>query len=151
MIRSFFLMSLLLCLSIPAWALPDPLAAALRKCAAQSSQEQRLACFDALVTELPKVEADSFGMTADIVHKRDPVAERQTNEAVLPGKIIALGRTPNGALVFTLDNQQVWVQAQVEPSKQFLVGDFVHIEHGAMGSLWLAADKARKTRVKRIS
>jgi hypothetical protein len=151
MIRSFFFVSLLLCLSMPALALPDPLAAALRKCAVQSDQEQRLACFDALVTELPKVEADSFGMTADIVHKRDPVAERQTNEAVLPGKIIALGRAPNGALVFTLDNQQVWVQAQAEPSKQFVVGDLVHIEHGAMGSLWLAADKARKTRVKRIS
>jgi hypothetical protein len=151
MIRSVFSVSLLLCLSMPAWALPDPLAAALRKCATMSDQEQRLACFDALVTELPKVEADSFGMTADIVHKRDPVAERQTNEAVLPGKIVALGRTPNGALVFTLDNQQVWVQAQAEPSKQFVVGDLVHIEHGAMGSLWLAADKARKTRVKRIS
>jgi hypothetical protein len=151
MIRSFLLVSLLLCLSIPALALPDPLGAALRKCAAQTDQEQRLACFDALVTELPKVEADSFGMTADIVHKRDPVAERQTHEAVLPGKIIAVGRTPNGAQVFTLDNQQVWLQAQAEPSKQFVVGDLVHIEHGAMGSLWLAADKARKTRVKRIS
>jgi hypothetical protein len=26
----------------------------------------------------------------------------------------------------------------------------VQIEHGAMGSLWLAADHHRKTRVKRI-
>jgi hypothetical protein len=151
MIRRFFFASLLLCFTIPALALPDPLAAALRKCAAMTDQAQRLACFDALVTELPKVEADSFGMTADIVHKRDPVAERHSNDAVLPGKIIALGRTPNGALVFTLDNQQVWLQAEVEPGKLFVVGDLVRIEHGAMGSLWLAADKARKTRVKRIS
>ena len=151
MIRSCAAVILLACWGMSAVALPDPLAAALRKCAAQSDQALRLACFDALVTELPKVEADSFGMTADIVHKRDPAAERQTNEAVLPGKIVALGRTPTGELIFTLDNQQVWVQAQAEPSKQFVVGDVVRIEHGAMGSLWLAADKARKTRVKRIS
>ena len=56
-----------------------------------------------------------------------------------------------GQLVFTLDNQQVWIQTEVKSRIQFAVGDVVHIEHGAMGSLWLAADKGRKTRVKRIS
>jgi hypothetical protein len=30
------------------------------------------------------------------------------------------------------------------------VGENVHIEHGAMGSLWLVADKHRKVRVKRL-
>ena len=89
-------------------------------------------------------------MTADIVHKRDPVAAHD-HDAVLPGKIVALSQTPKGEFIFTLDNQQVWIQAEAEPSKRFVVGDVVHIEHGAMGSWWLAADKARKTRVKRIS
>jgi hypothetical protein len=141
----------LLLVSAPAWSLPDPLAAGLKKCSAEADQDRRLACFDALVATLPKVEADSFGMTANIVHKRDPVAEREQDSAVLPGKIVALSQTPKGEFIFTLDNQQVWIQAQAEPSKRFVVGDVVHIEHGSMGTWWLAGDKARKTRVKRIS
>jgi hypothetical protein len=149
--RIVLLFGLLFLAGAPAWALPDPLAAGLKKCAAEEDHDKRLACFDALVTTLPKVEADSFGMTADIVHKRDPVHDHEHDEAVLPGRIVALSQTPKGEFIFTLDNQQVWIQAQAEPSKRFVVGDVVHIEHGAMGSWWLAADKARKTRVKRIS
>ncbi len=149
--RLGLLLGLLFFVGAPAWALPDPLAAGLKKCAAEEDQDKRLACFDALVTTLPKVQADSFGMTADIVRKRDPVFDHEPDSAVLPGKIVALSQTPKGEFIFTLDNQQVWIQAQAEPSKRFVVGDVVHIEHGAMGSWWLAADKARKTKVKRIS
>ena len=142
----------LLCLAtLPAYALTNPLADGLRRCAGETDQAKRLACFDALAAALPKVEADQFGLTADIAHKRDPVGERQVAEAVLPGKIVALREAAEGQLVFTLDNQQVWIQAEVKSRIQFAVGDVVRIEHGAMGSLWLAADKGRKTRVKRIS
>jgi hypothetical protein len=151
MIRNVWLIILLTACSVPALALPDPLAAGLRKCAAEAEQEKRLACFDTLAGTVPKVEADSFGMTADIAHKREPAAASQPQAAVLPGKIVALSHAPAGELIFKLDNQQVWRQTQAEPSKQFVVGDVVRIEHGAMGTWWLAADKARKTRVKRIS
>jgi hypothetical protein len=142
-------------MSASAIAMPDPLADGLRRCGGETDKAKRLACFDALVTTLPKIEADQFGLTADIVRKREPAAKAPVTEpqadAVLPGKIVALGLARGGELIFTLDNRQVWMQTQVEPSKQFVIGDAVHIEHGAMGSLWLAADKARKTRVKRIS
>jgi hypothetical protein len=129
----------------------DPLDASLRRCGAQTDQAQRLACFDALVAALPKVEADRFGMTAEIANKRDPVAERQAQTEILPATIIAVGAGGHGELIFTLDNQQVWMQTQAEPGKHFAVGEPVHIEHGAMGSLWLAASKGRMTKVKRIS
>jgi hypothetical protein len=151
MIRGGFAVCLLAFVYVPAGALTDPLASGLRRCAAETDQAKRLACFDALASTLPKVEADQFGLTADIARKRGPAAERQADDAVLPGKIVALRQAPKGEFIFTLDNQQVWIQTQPEPSKHFAVGDVVHIEHGAMGSLWLAADKARKTRVKRIS
>ena len=120
-------------------------------CRKVTDPTQRLACFDALAATLPKIEADRFGMTADIANKRDPESERRAKEAILPGRIVALGQGPRGEYIFTLDNGQVWMQAEVEPNKRFAVGDVVHIEHGAMSSLWLAADRARKTRVKRIS
>jgi hypothetical protein len=151
MIRACLVMTLLVWVSMPAGARTDPLADGLRRCAGETDQAKRLACFDALVATLPKIEADQFGLTADIARKHDPAGERQADDAVLPGKILALRQGSRGEWIFTLDNQQVWVQTVAEPSKRFVVGDVVHIEHGAMGSLWLAADKGRKTRVKRIS
>jgi len=137
--------------ALPAGAITNPLADGLRRCGTETDEPKRLACFDALLATLPKIEADQFGMTKDLALKRDPVHEKHADDTVLPGTIVALGQAGHGQLVFTLDNQQVWVQAEVEPSKIFSVGDVVHIEHGAMGSLWLAADHARKTRVRRIN
>jgi hypothetical protein len=142
----------LACVCLPAYALPNPLAEGLRRCASETDQAKRLACFDALTAALPKVEADQFGLTADIAKKRDPVAERPAAvEETLTGTIKAIREAPRGELVFVLDNQQVWIQAEVNSHIQFAVGETVHIEHGAMGALWLTADKARKTKVKRIA
>lgn len=151
MIRTCIGVILLASAALPAQALTNPLADGLRHCAGETDQAKRLACFDALAATLPKLEADQFGLTAGIARKRDPVGERQAADAVLPGKIVALREAADGRLVFTLDNQQVWIQTEVKSRIPFAVGDVVHIEHGAMGSLWLAADKGRKTRVKRVS
>jgi hypothetical protein len=135
---------------LPALAGTENLDNALRRCARESDPAQRLACFDAIVRTLPQVEADRFGITADIKHQRDPAAVEQANHEVLSGKISGLRQAPHGEWIFTLDNQQVWVQAEARPNIQFAVGEAVHIEHGAMSSLWLAADKNRKVRVKRL-
>ena len=70
---------------------------------------------------------------------------------MLNGKIAALRQGARGEWIFTLDNEQVWMQAEPQENIRFQVGESVRIEHGAMGTLWLAADKARKTKVKRIS
>jgi len=135
---------------LPALASAEPLDDALRRCAKEHDQTQRLACFDALASSLPQIEADRFGMTADIKHQRDPVAVEEAKHEVLGGKIVGLRQAPRGEYIFTLDNQQVWMQAEPKASIQFAVGEAVHIEHGAMSSLWLAADKGRKVRVKRL-
>ena len=97
----------------------------MQACAAAARRPirlQRLACFDSLVATLPKVEADRFGMTEEIANKRDPVAERQAQTEILPATIIAVGAGGHGELIFTLDNQQVWMQTQAEPGKHFAVG-----------------------------
>jgi hypothetical protein len=152
MTRAILLAVWLCCGALPAAAaLPNPLVDGLRHCAEESDQTKRLACFDALAATVPKVEADQFGMTANIARKRDPAAVSKQAEAILPGKIAGLAKTADGKLIFTLDNHQVWIQSEMNPRIEFVVGDAVHIEHGAMGSLWLAADKGRKTRVKRVS
>jgi hypothetical protein len=123
---------------------------ALRRCAKTSDQAQRLTCFDAIVSTLPQVEADRFGMTVGIERKRDPLAVPQARAAVLGGKIVGLSQAPHGEWTFTLDNRQVWIEAQPRPNIEFAVGENVQIEHGAMSSLWLVADQHRRVRVKRL-
>jgi hypothetical protein len=135
---------------VPALAITEKLDDALRRCAQQSEQAQRLACFDAIVRTLPQVEADRFGMTADIERKRDPLALQQPKDEVLGGKIAGLRQAAHGEWIFTLDNRQVWIEAESRPNVEFSLGEDVHIEHGAMSSLWLVADNHRKVRVKRV-
>jgi hypothetical protein len=135
---------------LPALAVAENLDDALRRCARQSDVAQRLACFDDIVRTLPQVEADRFGMTADIERKRDPQAVQQAKDEMLSGKISGLRQAPHGQLIFTLDNGQVWIQTEASPNVQFALSEDVHIEHGAMSSLWLVADKHRKVRVNRL-
>jgi len=89
---------------LPALAGTENLHDALRRCARESDQPQRLACFDAIVSALSQVEADRFGMTADIERKRDPLAVQQAKDEVLSGKISGLRQTLRGEWIFTLDN-----------------------------------------------
>jgi hypothetical protein len=135
---------------LPAMASAEKLDDSLRRCASEIDRTQRLACFDAIVNTLAQVEADRFGMTADIERQRDPTALQQAKNEVLSGKILSLREAPQGELIFTLDNRQVWIQAEATPKVGFAVGEDVHIEHGAMSSLWLVLDKHRKVRVKRL-
>jgi hypothetical protein len=147
------LRSIMLILSLaspPVSAAVEPLADGLRRCLLETDERKRLACFDALASALPKIRSDQFGMTVDIARKRDPVAESKNENESLSGKIAALQEAPRGEYIFTLDNGQIWIQAELRSNIRFEVGDAVQIEHGAMSSLWLAADHHRKTRVKRI-
>ena len=136
--------------SAPLLAAVEPVADGLRRCSLETDQGKRLACFDALASALPKIQSDQFGMTADIERKRDPVSVSKSENEALPGKIAALQEAPRGEYIFTLENGQIWIEAEARSAVHFAVGEAVQIEHGAMGSLWLAADHHRKTRVKRI-
>jgi hypothetical protein len=136
--------------STPVPAAIEPLADGLRRCSLETDEGKRLACFDALASALPKIKSDQFGMTVDIARKRDPAANPTSENESLPGKIAALVEAPRGEYIFTLDNGQMWIQAEQRSNIHFEVGEAVQIERGAMGSLWLAADHHRKTRVKRI-
>lgn len=144
------IMLLLALASAPVPAGIEPVSDGLRRCSLETDAQKRLACFDALVSALPKIQSDQFGMTVDIARKRDPVAIAKGENESLTGKIAALQEAPRGEYIFTLDSGQIWIQAESRPSIHFQVGETVQIERGAMGSLWLAADHHRKTRVKRI-
>lgn len=134
---------------LPAFVSAEKLDDDLRRCAKIGDQVQRLGCFDSIVIKLPQVEADRFGMTVDIERSRDPRAPPARDE-VLHGKIAGLAQAPSGEWTLTLDNRQVWVEAEARRNVQFVVGEEVHIEHGSMSSLWLVADQHRKVRVRRL-
>jgi hypothetical protein len=141
---------LLLALAIgSAHAGSEPVADGLRRCSRETDEHQRLACFDALASALPQIKTDQFGMTVDIAHKRDPAVGFDHSEA-LTGTINRLQEVVSGQWVFTLDNGQLWIQVEPKAGMHFSVGEAIQIEQGAMGSLWLAADHHRKTRVKRV-
>jgi hypothetical protein len=146
--RMPWLLLVLAGLPVLAWA--EPLADGLRRCAGEADRERRLACYDAIVRSLPQVEADQFGMSTAIAKQRDPESLRHADTAVLPATIAALQEGRSGGWVFTLDNGQVWVQVEPKPGIRFEVGEKVQIERGALGSLWLAADRGRKARVRRV-
>jgi hypothetical protein len=129
---------------------PEALTTGLHHCAQEHDSTKRLACFDALAKTLPQVQADQFGLTAAIKAQRDPEeAHRAANESVT-ARIVGLGESGAGERIFTLDNGQVWIEAQPRPGVRFASGDTVRLEHGAMSSLWLAADHGRMTKVKRV-
>jgi hypothetical protein len=149
--RHLWSIMLMLSLASPnVFAAIEPLADGVRRCSLETDEGKRLACFDALASALPKIQSDQFGMTVDIARKRDPIAVTRSENESLSGKIAALQEAPRGEYIFTLDNGQIWIQAELRSNIRFEVGDAVQIEHGAMSSLWLAADHHRKTRVKRI-
>ena len=142
---------LLLMLVLPVQAATETATDGLRRCSRETDERQRLACFDALANALPKIKEDQFGMTANIVQKRDPTGWHDPKKEEISGKIVALRQSATGQWIFTLDNGQVWIQADPNTNTRFVVGETVRLEHGAMSSLWLAADHGRMTRVKRIS
>jgi len=135
--------------TLPALAQADQLDDALRRCAGLNEDPARLTCFDAIVRTLPQVETDRFGMTVEIERKRDPLMPQAKND-MIGGKIAELRRIPEGEWIFTLDNRQVWIEAEPRVNVEFAVGEDVRIEHGAMSSLWLVADQHRRVRVKRL-
>jgi hypothetical protein len=55
-----------------------------------------------------------------------------------------------GRQVFTLDNGQVWRQAETKPDFEAGPGAAVTISSGALGSYWLQTSKHNWTRVERV-
>jgi hypothetical protein len=144
------LVILLAATCVPVRGATDSLEADLRRCAQERESTPRLACFDALVSKLPQLDADRVGMTAEIERRRSSAAPEPAKDPMLSGKITGLQQAAEDQWIFTLDNRQVWEQSEPKHSIRFAVGETVYIEHGAMDSLWLVGSHNRKVRVRRL-
>jgi len=90
-----------------------------------------------------------------ILTDRDELDKQKADEeasGALTSKVTAIATPPNGGLVVTLENGQVWQQKTADRGMHVKVGDQVTIKHALMGSFLLTSDTVkgsmRVTRVK---
>lgn len=136
----------------------DPLAA-IRRCATESDDVQRLACYDrqfrVLDAHAPAASTPAatptaeqrFGMNGQ-VESREPAAQAPKIDQ-LTSRVAALGYKPRGELIIKLENGQVWEEADGEDPVSLKVGAEVIIGTGVMGAYWLQYGKHASVRVKR--
>ena len=68
----------------------------------------------------------------------------------LTGRVTAVSLKARGESVVTLDNGQVWEEAESSWHQPLKVGDTVTISAGMLGSYWLDAERLPRLRVRRI-
>lgn len=148
--------------------LAQSLEEAVRACAAETDVLRRLACYDRAAAQLVGAQApaaapassaaDRDGLRtvspeAKFGARNGPLDERKyatTPKEITATVILIEMRRSSGALVVSLDNDQVWVENQ--PSEYFplKVGDTVRIRSAALGAYMMFAPSKRATRVTRI-
>jgi hypothetical protein len=78
------------------------------------------------------------------------VAERSSKTTMIEAHIASIAERTPGLAIFTLDNGQIWRQAEPEFNFSARAGDGVTITTGLLGSYWLTAGPGAAVRVKRV-
>jgi hypothetical protein len=122
----------------------------LRACTQEHDDDRRLACFDRETVALPPLDREEKEVRASLPEfglVEKPNAARPQNET---DRLAAVTQRRNGALVFSLENGQLW-KATDQSYLPVHVGDSVTIHAGALGSFWLSAAGSNRTvRVTRL-
>jgi hypothetical protein len=153
----------------------DALPPSLRACMKEADATRRLACFDreSAVLAGPAASAapaapaaatagaaaattqsatDKFGYKGSIARDdldKQKAAEEASGE--LTAKVTAVAALPNGGMVVTLDNGQVWQQKTADRGMHIKVGDQVTIKRAVLGSFLLTSDTVNGSmRVSRV-
>lgn len=169
--RSFLSLTALITLPVILPTLPDTVAhaaegqlnpaQAIRSCSAIADNDQRLACFDRLAQDLeqnpgltlgaesvlsktaqePTAKDDTFGLPAKSVTAQDDM-ERQTTIAAVRKKV-------HGTWVLTMENDQIWEQADTARIATPSAGDAVTISKSPLGGFFITIN-GRSIRAKRV-
>ncbi len=138
----------------------------LRACMKEPDDARRLQCYDAEMTRQAVLEApndaqasksavasaplspeERFGLNEAQARKKEDLEEPPELDR-LTATVTAVALGPQGELVLTLGNGQVWVQRQAA-SLQVNVGETVTIRKAALGSYMMSTASGRATRVRR--
>jgi hypothetical protein len=99
----------------------------------------------------PLTPEQKLGLSGEGVRKLE--AKQGTKPAEvrrLTAHITSVSRNASGRMVLTLDNGQVWRQAESRSTFEAAPGDVAIISPGALGSFFLATGSHNWTRVERI-
>ena len=160
----------------PCWG-ADPLASVLA-CRDLTDAQLRLACFDKETATLARAPATAiaaapttraassaapiappvtpeqkFGLSSGALAAQEAAATGApaAKEFKLQSRIIALSLAGDGGTIFTLDDAQVWRQAEQDGSELLAkLGDAVTISRGMLGSYWLTLKSGRGCKVSRL-
>jgi len=136
----------------------------LRACVSEPDEGRRLECYDRAMGRqtapmtagqsakppvTPPLSAEErCGLNAEQARKKQN-AEQEPELERLVSTVTKLAQRPQGELVMTLANGQVWAQKQAL-SFEVDVGDAVTIKAAALGSFIMSTASGRSTRVTRI-
>jgi hypothetical protein len=130
----------------------------VRGCMPIADDAERVACYDralgrsssaaaqAAEPALNAAASDEFGLSEQARREREGVDLADSIE----GTVAAVGRNTANRQVVTLQNGQVWVQAEVTTRVRLKAGDVVTIKRAAMGSYILGKPNHGSMRVKRL-
>lgn len=132
-------------------------------CAAMQDAADRLACYDkafgrsAEVDEAPVAAAaaaararQDFGLSEAEKRARAPDADKEVFPDQVEAVVASIGYRGTGEMIVTLDNGQVWVQAESVTNARLRAGDTVTVRKAALGSYQLLTPGRIAMRVRRV-
>lgn len=124
-------------------------AAAAAPAAAETTATQAKTAASAAAVPAGQAEAD-FGLTEADKRALNPERAEAARPASITSTVASVTRRPTKELVVTLDNGQVWVQAESDTLVRLEAGDVVTIRKASLGSHMLVAPSRAAMRVRRI-
>jgi hypothetical protein len=97
----------------------------------------------------PLSEVDAFGMTPQIQQKENHGTPPPRLDK-LSAHITAVSQKPAGESVVTLDNGQVWEEAEATSHLPLRTGDNITIKRGMLGAFYMSSRQVLGLRVKRV-
>jgi hypothetical protein len=91
-----------------------------------------------------------FGLSESQKRAKDPERAKVASPDSISAKVAESRQLPTGELVVTLDNGQVWVQAEVLTKARATPGDAVTIRRAALGSFTLVTANKVAVKVRRV-
>jgi hypothetical protein len=128
-------------------AVPEP----LRACAQLEDDSKRLSCYDREIARLstqdePVRQSPTPPSTTNPKPAKAPVS---TEEAAISATVSNTARRADGRWVITLDNGQVWLQAETRGNFQTKPGDVVQVRISGLGNSFMHTTAGGDTRVTR--
>ena len=94
-------------------------------------------------------EVDAFGMTAQIQRKENGGTPSPRLDK-LTARIASVSQKPLGEFIVTLDNGQVWEEAESTSHLPLRAGDDITIKRGMLGAFYMSSHQVLGLRVKRV-